>query len=216
MIFVSMLRIIRFALQNFARNIWLTVATVSVLVLTLISVNVLLTMNVMAKVALTTVKSKIDVSAHFKPEVDESRVQSVKTALLSLPAVKDVEYVSPGEAMQRFTQDYGKDAAVLESLGEVGENPFGATLVVKATDLEGYPKILAVLSEPVFANLIEEKDFDDRQEMITRLDSVFKKIEVFGISVSAVFGLITLLIVFNTIRVSIFTHKEEIGIMRLV
>ena len=52
--------------------------------------------------------------------------------------------------------------------------------------------------------------------MIARVEDISRKLEAFGIGVSAIFGLITLLIVWNTIRVSIYTRKEEIGIMRLV
>ena len=213
---VTLYRVIRFGTQNFIRNVWLSVATISVLILTLVSINMLVIMNVMAKVAMTTVKSKIDISVHFKPEVEESRVQTVKIALLSLPEVKDVQYISPAEAMTRFTDTYKKDDSVIESLGQVAANPFGATLVVQGRDLNGYDKILAALNEPVFSSLIEEKDFDDRQTMIDRINQISDRIEYFGLGVSAFFGLITLLIILNTVRVSIYTHREEIGIMRLV
>ncbi len=214
--FVSLYRVVKFAFQNLFRNAWLTVATVSVLVLTLVSVNLILMLGVLGKVAVTEVKSKIDVSVHFRPDVEDSRVQTVKIFLLSLPEVKDVQYISPAESLDKFSQDYKADAAVLQSLGEVGSNPFGATLVVEARALDGYPKIMSSLEDPMYSGLIEEKDFDDRAAMIGRLESITRKIEITGAVVSLVFGLITLLIVFNTIRVSIFTRREEIGIMRLV
>ncbi|HTM68778.1 MAG TPA: permease-like cell division protein FtsX [Candidatus Binatia bacterium] len=214
--FVSLYRVVKFAFQNFFRNAWLSIATVSVLVLTLVSVNVLLVLNVLGKVAITTVRSKIDVSVHFKPEIEDSRVQTVKIFLLSLPEVKDVQFISPGEALQKFNEDYKSDTGVIESLGEVGTNPFGATLVVQAHDLQDYPKIMGYLADPLYSSLIEAKDYDDRQMMIARVEDISRKLEMFGIGVSAIFGLITLLIVWNTIRVSIYTRKEEIGIMRLV
>ncbi|HTK05386.1 MAG TPA: ABC transporter permease [Candidatus Eisenbacteria bacterium] len=214
--FVNLYRVVKFAFQNFMRNAWLSIATVSVLVLTLVSINVLLVLNVLGKVAITTVRSKIDVSVHFKPDVEDSRVQTAKIFLLSLPEVKDVQYISPGEALQKFNQDYKTDTGVIESLGEVGTNPFGATLVVQAHKLEDYPKIMGSLSDPMYASIIEAKDYDDRQTMIARVEDISRKLEAFGIGVSAIFGLITLLIVWNTIRVSIYTRKEEIGIMRLV
>ena len=209
-------RVIKFAFQDFFRNFWLSVATVSVLVLTLVSVNVLLSVNVVAKVALDTVRSKIDVSVHFLPEVEQARVNTVKTALLSLPEVRDVQYISPAQSLERFSEMYRKDELIVESLGEVGTNPFGATLVVQARDLDGYPKIMQALDDPAFADLIEEKDFDDRQVMIARIEDISRRIELSGLIISALFALITLLIVFNTIRVSIYTHRSEIGIMRLV
>lgn len=214
--FITLYRAAKLGVQNFFRNFWLSVATVSVLVITLLSVNMLLALNVLGKVAMSEVKSKIDVSVHFKPEVEDSRVQTVKIALLSLPEVKDVTYVSPAEAMERFATGHQDDAAVSEALGEVGENPFGATLVIRARDIEQYPKILAALDDPAYASLIEEKDDGDRQAMIGRVESVARRLEMFGFAVSAVFGFLTLLIVFNTIRVSIFTRREEISIMRLV
>lgn len=209
-------RIIRFAFQNFARNTWLSAATVSVLVLTLISVNLLVVLNVLGKIAVSTVASRIDVSVHFKPEVEESRVQTVKTALLSMAEVQNVTYVSPAEALTQFGQEYGQDESVVRSLGEVGDNPFGATLVIKARTLDGYPRILASLNDSSFAGLIDGKDFDDRQAIIDRVKRIGANLQYFLFGVSGVFGLITLLIVWNTIRVSIYTKREEIGIMRLV
>lgn len=214
--FTEIFRIIKFGLQNFARNFWLSVATVSVLVLTLVSVNILLALNVLGKVAMSEVKSKVDVSVHFKPEVEDSRVQTVKIALLSLPEVQDVEEITPEEAMAQFSEEHADDPEVVESLGEVGENPFGSTLVIRARDIGDYPKILATLDDPAFAPLIESKDEGDREAMIARVETISDKITLFGLSVSAVFAFLTLLIVFNTIRVSIYTRREEIGIMRLV
>lgn len=209
-------RVVKFAFQNFFRNAWMTVATVSVLVLTLVSLNMLLSMNVLGKVALSAVRSKIDVSVHFKPEVEDSRVQTVKIFLLSLPQVQDVQHLSAEEAMSRFKETYGGDEGIVEALGEVGENPFGATLVVQARSLEEYPAVMTALDDPLYAGVIEAKDFDDRQSMISRVEAASKKMELFALAVSAAFGFIALLIVLNTIRVSIFARKEEIAIMRLV
>ncbi len=213
---VSFLRVIKFSFQDLYRNVWLSVATISVLILTLVSVNILLVINVLGKVALTAVQNKIDVSVHFKPEIEESRVQTVKISLLSLPEVKDVEYVSPSKSLEMFSDLYKTDETVIQSLGEIGANPFGSTLIIKARKIEDYPKILSALDEPLFASLIDGRDFDDRQAMISRVQAISDKIEWFGLGASLIFGLITLLIVFNTIRVSIYTHREEIGIMRLV
>jgi cell division transport system permease protein len=162
------------------------------------------------------VKSRIDVSVHFKPDVADERVQTVKTALLSLPEVKDVVFISPAQALETFSDLYKEDEEVIASLGEVSSNPFGAVLLIKAQHLSGYPTILSTLEEPAFANAIDGKDFDDRQAMIGRIEATSKKIEIVGFAASLLFALITLLIVFNTIRMSIYTHREEIGIMRLV
>lgn len=213
---LTLSRIIRFGFQSFFRNFWLAVATISVLVLTLISVNSLIIVNLLGNAALTTVRSRIDVSVHFRPEVEESRVQTVKIALLSMPEVKDVEYISPARALETFSREFEDDLEILAALGEVGANPFGATLAVKAHKLEDYPVILRSLDNDSFKSLIEDKDFDDREKMIARVEAIGSRIKVSGIALSLLFGFITLLIVLNTIRVSIYTHREELAIMRLV
>lgn len=214
--FSSAFRIVKFGFQHFFRNVWLTAATVSVLALTLVVVNLLISLNMVGKVAIAAVADRIDVSAHFKPEVEEARVQSVKIALLSMPEVRDVEYVSPADVLQRFSDNYKQDRQVIESLGEVGVNPFGATLVIKARSLDSYPKVISTLDDPAFSPLIDEKDYDDRETVIGRIKAISRKVAAGGLAVSGLFLAITLLIVLNTIRIAIFTHREEIGIMRLV
>lgn len=214
--FVTFFRVVKFGIQNFFRNVWLSLATVSMLVVTLVSVNILLAVNVLGKVAISEVESRVDVSVHFKPDVEDSRIQTVKIALLGMPEVKDVAYVSPTDAMTQFSDQFKGDKGVIDSLGEVGANPFGATLVIKAHDIKSYPKIIDALNEPAYANLIEEKNFEDREAMIGRVESVATKLQLSGFAASGIFLFLTLLIVLNTIRVSIYTRREEIGIMRLV
>lgn len=209
-------RVFRFGFQNFFRNFWLSAATVSVLILTVVSINVLLVVNVLGKIAVSTVESKIDVSAHFHPGIEESRVQNVKVALLSMQEVRDVQYISAEDAFSQFQELNGADDDLMASLSEVEGNPFGATLVIQARDIADYPSIMQALSQPTFANLIEEKDFDDREVMIGRLHSIASRLELFALAITALFGGIALLITMNAVRVSIYTHKEEISIMRLV
>ncbi|MEK9152775.1 MAG: permease-like cell division protein FtsX [Patescibacteria group bacterium] len=216
MMLVNTGRVIGTAAQSFRRNIWLTLATVSVLVLTLVSANLLLSLNVLGKIALSAVKAKVDVSVYFTPDADESRVQTVKVFLLSLPEVKDVEYVSPARAMERFSAAHKNDDSVLASLGELQGNPLGATLIVKARSIDSYPKIMAALDQPAYASIVEDKNFDDREAVIERIGSISNRIETAGVVVSLLFVGITLLIVLNTIRMSIYTRRDEIAIMRLV
>jgi cell division transport system permease protein len=213
---VSSLRILKYAFQDFFRNFWLSLATISVLALTLLTVNGLVVINFLGNVALTEAKSKVDIGVHFKPEISEERVQTVKISLMSLSEVKEVEFISPTESLKRFSDKYGNDPLVIESLGEVGSNPFGSTLVIQARSIEGYGRILETLDSEAFSQMVEERDFDDRQEIIGRIEAIARKIEWFGFGASIAIALITLLIVLNTIRVSIYTHRDEIRIMRLV
>lgn len=75
---------------------------------------------------------------------------------------------------------------------------------------------MSALEQPSYASVIEAKNFDDRRSVIERIETVSHRIENGGIAVSLLFLFIALLIVLNTIRMSIYSRRDEIAIMRLV
>lgn len=205
-----------FALQSFWRNIWLSLATVFVVFLAVVSVNFLLAINVVAESAILAVKDRVDVSIYLKPDVKESKIAEVKTKLESLSQVKSVAYKSPEENLVAFSQRHQNDAQIQETLRELSGNPMGATLVVKAKELKDYPAILTAIDDPAFADLIEEKNYDDNQLVIDRINLIANNVKKIVLAISLVFSIIAILIVFNTVRIAIFTHQNEIAIMKLV
>jgi len=214
--FVSIIRIIKFAFQNFFRNFWLSIITVTILVLTLFSINILVLMNFLATTAISSVQEKIDVSVYFYPETSEESVQNVRSYLVSLSQVKDVRYISEAEALENFRETHGENDSIITSLEELEKNPLGATLVIKTHNPEDYPFVLETLDNPEFTSFIQDKNYDDHKEIIGRIDNITDRVRNFGIILSGVFIMIAVLIVINTIRVAIYTHREEIGIMKLV
>lgn len=214
--FISLARAVKFAFQQMRRNLWLSVATITLLILPLLSINIILGLSALAQAASASIQDKVDVSIYFKTTTTNDQVQSVRESLLSMNEVKQADFVSREGALERFKARHADDPTILESLNELAENPFGATLAVKARSIENYPKIMTALEQPAYSDLIEEKNFDDHRETISRIDNLMKNVRSFGAAVAALFGLIAVLIVLNSIRMAIYTHREEIGIMRLV
>ncbi|MEK7451929.1 MAG: FtsX-like permease family protein, partial [Patescibacteria group bacterium] len=97
-----------------------------------------------------------------------------------------------------------------------GKNPFGPTIIIKAHSAKDFDIIIEALNNPQFREGIREKDFSDYQEIVGKIRTTTSNIRTAGIVLSGIFFLIALLIIFNTVRVAIFIHREEIGIMRLV
>jgi cell division transport system permease protein len=212
----SVRQIIIFAWQSFIRNFWLSIVTISIIVLALISINFLLILNVLSETAIGLVQNKVDVSVYFRRDATEAQVLEVQTFLSSLTQIENISYTSQQQALQTFRQRHQLDTTIIESLEELDENPLGATLVIKAKKIEDYPQIIGVIDNSKYTNLITDKNFDDNKVYISRIQEVSDNINRIGLLASAVFIMIALLIVFNTIRVAIYTHREEIGIMKLV
>ncbi len=216
MFLLAFTRIIRFSIQNFYRNIWLSLVTLTVIVLTLLSLTSLIILNAAANQAILSIKDKIDISIYFPRGTSEEQVQSVKATIEKYPDIKAVAFVSAEQALQKFRQLHQNEALITDALNELGENPLGPTLTVKARDVNLYPQILNRLKKDKIDTLTEEIDYDDHKLVIQKLEEGSGKIKQAGLVVSLVFALISLLVVFNTIRIGIYTHRHEIGIMKLV
>lgn len=216
MSFLTIIRAFTFAGQNSLRNVWLSLITLSMMVLTLITVTMLLFVNVVADAGIRYVEERVEVSVYLVPGVPDERLASTVGYLRGLPQVRDVSVVTPDEAYARFTERHAGDTAILESLEEVEENPFGPTLVIRAFKTDDFPFIIEALDNPQFRDYVRDKDLTDYTHIIERMRNVTERVRLVGIILSSVFLLIALVVVFNTVRMGIFIHREEITIMKLV
>jgi cell division transport system permease protein len=214
--FISSYRVTKFAIQNFWRNFWLSVITISMLVLTLTTVNILLVLNVITQRAIDLVEDRIEVSVYFHDYTPQETIDVAVSSLRSLSQVRDVETITAQEAYDQFVARHVNDEEIMASLTELDENPFGPTLVVKAQEVADFDVILDALENPQFRDDIRDKDFSDYEQIVERIRETTDRVATFGIALSVIFLCIAILIVFNTVRIGIFIHREEIAIMRLV
>ncbi len=214
--FISTYRVTKFALQNFWRNFWLSVITITMLVLTLLTVNIIVVLNVVTDRAIQAVEDRVEISVYFHSSAPQRSVDNAVAYLRSLNQVRDVQTISADEALAQFSTRHQNDETIIKSLEEIGANPFGSSLIVKAHEVSDFEMILEALENPEFRDDIREKDFSNYQEIVARIKDTTDRIRTFGLILSAVFLFIAVLIVFNTVRMSLFIHREEIGIMKLV
>jgi len=212
----ALLRVGKFAWQDFYRNIWLSIATITILVLTLLSVNFVVAVNAVASQASQSVEDRVDISLHFQSTIDEEKILGVKRDLADWPEIATVDYISRDEAIADFRARHASDLAILEALDHLADNPLGAVLRIKARQITDYPTILTKLDTAEYNQLVASRDYEDRQTIIEMLTAITTKVRQIGIGIVIVFTLIAGLIVFNTVRVTIYTHREEIAMMKLV
>src|SRR3989344_2831347 len=181
MLLASLYRIFIFAWQSFWRNFWLSVVTISIIVLTFISINFLILVNVITDNAITIVQNRVDVSLYFRPDATEGQVKEVESFLSALTQVKKINYVSQQEALDKFRQKHRQDTVVIESLEELEENPIGATLQIKAKDISEFQSIVDVVENSKYNNLILDKNFDDHKIYIARIQNFSDSVSRIGL-----------------------------------
>ena len=107
-------RVLRYGWTNFWRNIWISSATLVIMVLALSVVAGLFMGNAVTDSFVSALESKVDVSVYFKPEVSEPEILRAQKALEGLSDVREVRYVSRDRALELFRERHKDNATLLE------------------------------------------------------------------------------------------------------
>jgi cell division transport system permease protein len=213
---ISFFRVIHSGAVNFWRNRWLSAAATLIMVITLIILSILSLLFVITQSSVHTIRERVDISAYFKTGLAENQIVSVKNQIEQNPLVKSVNYVSADQALEQFKQAHSNDSLITDSIKELNENPLPATLQIKATNLTDYPAIANELNSGKYSGQIEKVNFEDNRVVIDRLNRLLKFIIGAGLALIIIFSLIAILVIFNTITLTIYNRREEVEIMRLV
>jgi cell division transport system permease protein len=216
MIGISFWRVLKSAFQNFWRNIWLSIATTVIMSLTLLMMSFLYFANILGVQVLTSIEQKVDLSAVFKPEATSQQINILKQELESRQDVESVRVVTSEDALTQFRQRHADDPFIEESLKELEENPLPASIFIIATEPRFYQNIAAQLQSEKYTPFIESVNFEDSKAVIERLIRVMTSVKNAGFVATSIFAILVVLIMFNTIRLAIYSFREEIDIMRLV
>ncbi len=213
--FLSLVRIIKFSLQDISRNIWLTIATITILVLALLSVNTLLTVDVLSRHAIGAVKEKVDISLYLKADASDEQIASLRTQISQMSKVKKVLYTSKADALRYFREKNKNNPEVLSALRELGRNPLSPSLVIAPNNVEDAPQLINEIKQ-IDSDIIESRDFADNTSILEKINDITKKISEIGLFIISIFIFTSMLVAYNSIKVAIYTHRREIEIMRLV
>lgn len=215
MFITNLQRIIRSGVLGYKRNGWLSTATILVMVLMLFVVGNLIFTGALASVILSSFESKVDISVYFLPEAEENNIVSIKSEIESLPDVRDVNYISRDQALDIFRERHSNNQLISAALEEIGANPLQASLNIRAKDPSRYAAISEFLLHKNYKE-IDKINYFENQQVIDRMGAIFRTVRGTGTFLAFFLAFIAILVTFNTIRLAIYTMREEIGIMRLV
>ncbi len=221
MIFTTFKRIARTGFVSFWRNGFLSFAAVVVITLSLMAIGSLIFASAFGKTLIADVKEKVDINVYFTLDAEEDSITDLKASIEKLPEVARVEYVSRDEALEQFKERWQDNALIMQGLDEIGSNPFPASLNIKAHDPGQYASIASYLEDkgPVSGggeSIIEKVNYQQNKLVIDRLGRIIPVVEQSGLALALILALVAIIVVWNTIRLIVFTMKEEISVMKLV
>jgi len=207
--------------KSFIRSGAVSAATVLIMTVTLWIIGSLIFVSGLLSYTLTALSEKVDISVYFVTTATEQQIFAVKDQLEKLPQVALVEYTSADEALVAFRKVHENDQLILQALDELGKNPLDASLEVRAKDPEQYESIVSFLeASPALSaggsSIIDRINYAQNKEVIDRLTLAIRAMREVGFGIVIVFALASILIAFATVRLAIYTAKDEISVMRLV
>lgn len=209
-------RIIKYGLQTFRRNAWLSTATILIMLLALLVFASLIIFNVITSKVISSVQDKIDISIYFKNSTPEDEMLRIKSTLESLQEVKLIEYVSKDKALAIFKDKHKEDETISQAIEQLNDNPLLASLNIKARNPEEYKIIASYIDNESINPFIEKVSYNQNSTVIERLNKILKTAKDGGLALTIFMSLVAVLITFNTIRLAIYSSRESINIMRLV
>lgn len=215
-------RVSRYGLIGFFRNGFVSLAAILIMTITLFVGASLLIGGAALQATLVGLTEKVDVNVYFLTTAPEERIIDLKKSIEALPETALVEYTSRDVAIQRFRERHKNDQLTLQALDELGENPLGASLAIRAKETSQYETIAKFLDASPSAQgvgeerIIERVNFSQNKAAIDRLSDIIGTVRTLGSAVAIFLSIASILIAFNTIRLAIYTSRDEIGVMKIV
>lgn len=207
-------RIIKAGFTNFFRNIWISIAATSMVAITLFIISTIIVLYTLAALSISNSKDKVGVvTAYFNDKTTDQEMANVKAEVERLPNVKEVIFISHDEAERRFRELHKDQPILIQSLSEFTK-PVPASISVRADNLTNYQDIYTTLKNERFSVYFQR--VSDTQLVIDKLTKIIDFITRFGVILALIFMVVTVMVTFNTIRLTIYNRREEVEIMRLV
>jgi cell division transport system permease protein len=219
---IKVKRVIRAGFFSFWRNGFVSLSSILVMIVTLFVIGSTIFSGVILQSTLGQIKDKVDINVYFVTTANESDILTMKKNLEKLAEVAPpVVYVSREDALLAFKKRHENDQFTIQALDELGDNPLGATLNIKAKDPSQYESIAQFLNSQSVAvspdtGIVDKVNYYQNKEAIDRLTKIINSANSLGLILTIFLIIISILITFNTLRLVIYMSRDEISVMRLV
>ncbi|KPJ69564.1 hypothetical protein AMJ44_03340 [candidate division WOR-1 bacterium DG_54_3] len=196
------------ALRSFRRSTLMNLVAIGTIAVTLVIFGLFLLLIINMGNVVGTVSSRMDVAAYVEEDISLGEAGALQLKFSKIPGVEKVEFISRTEAWKKFKQDFGTKLDLDEIMTE---NPLPHTFTVRVRTPELLPPVAKRLSE---FEVVSEVRYSGR--MIDQIRSLLDAVRIGGAGLVILISFATLLIVVNTVRLTVLARETDIYIMKLV
>lgn len=187
----------------------MSLASICTVALSLLILGMFLIMVLNLNNMASTLESQVQISVYLQEDLSELEIREVGTRITKLNGVNQVIFIDKEEAMTRFKERLGDQQSILKALD--GNNPLPNAFEVKMDTPEKVKPVAQAITQ---IKGVENAKFG--QEIIEQLFTLTKMVRIFGVVLIGFLALAALFIISNTIRLTVFARRKEIGIMKYV
>ncbi|WP_456083871.1 permease-like cell division protein FtsX [Megamonas funiformis] len=194
---------------SFKRNIWMTLASIFTVVLSLFILGffsiVILNLNKMAD----TLESQVQISVYLKDDLSQEEIDKTKETLSKIEGLQDIKFTTREEAMENFKERLGDQQFLLDALDDTNPLPDSFSLTVTS------PQQVKTIADTAAAlDSVESASYS--QDIINHLFNLTHLIRLIGVALIILLTGAAIFIISNTIRLTVFARRKEIAIMKYV
>ncbi|MBR2753656.1 permease-like cell division protein FtsX [Candidatus Saccharibacteria bacterium] len=217
-------RVVKYGTRGFSRNIWLSSAATVVMAITLIILFVTIVASVILTNTAEMMKDKIDITIYFKPNTSEKVLSDLTGIINKDKNIKSVETSTSEQEYDKFLTENEDSDEIINILDEdmkrMMVDKMQATMRIKVYDVDNLDSIKKIVEDDEeFSQYVDKEKaptYDVNRVEINTITSWARIARMGGIILAIVFLVISILIIFSTIRMAIFSRREEIYMMKLV
>ncbi len=215
-------RITKAGFINFKRGGSVSMVAVIVVIITLSVITAIILLQAVFLFSLNVIRDKVDVRIYITKNTPEDKIMFLKSSLEKLPEVAEVSYMSAEDNLADFRLRHASDYPTIAALDELNDNPLLATFGVKAREISQYETIANFLKSNNASlmvgsvSVVDHTNYYNNKLVMDRLNTIISGAQRLGFLITVILIIISIIVTFNTIKLTIFIAKEEIGVMRLV
>jgi cell division transport system permease protein len=193
--------------QNFTRNAAMALTAIGTVAISIIVLGLFLFMRSSFDVVMHSVVTKVDIAVYLKDDTSASDIDTMMRQLRADPRVDGVRFVSKQEALDKMRRQLAGQV----NLGLINVNPLPNSFVVHTADPADVPPLAGELqskSDVAFVNY--------GSRVTEKLLTMRRVLGLIGLGIIILLLVATALIIYNTIRLTVFARSREIDIMQLV
>jgi cell division transport system permease protein len=208
------------AFRALRRNAAPSMAAIVTTVTTVILLGVLIPVFQTTQAKSESVRESLEFRVALYDDATQGEISALESKLEAIPDVASVAFVSKGKALAELEKDLGKSKSE-DLLAQLHDNPLPANFQIKADDASNLDAVRAAVTPPgpngkpkPISPIIQ--DVFDRQQESQQIEQVTSALKIVLTVITALLILASLMLVGNTIRLSIYTRRREVEVMRLV